>query len=53
MAKISILREFWQFIREEKVWWITPIVVVLLLLVAVVLVTEGSAGYIPIIYSFF
>jgi len=53
MAKLSIMREFWQFIKEEKVWWITPIVVVLLLLLAVILLTEMTPTVMPFIYTIF
>jgi uncharacterized membrane protein len=53
MAKLGILREFWQFIKEEKVWWITPIVAVLLLLLVVILLTEGSTTVMPFIYTIF
>jgi cell division protein FtsL len=53
MAKLGILKEFWQFIKEEKVWWITPIVTVLLLLLAVIWLTEGSATVMPFIYQIF
>jgi hypothetical protein len=53
MAKLGILREFWQFIREEKIWWITPIVVVLLLLVVIIVLAESSTTVMPFIYTFF
>jgi hypothetical protein len=53
MAKIGILREFWQFIKEEKVWWITPIVVVLLLMVVIIILAESSTTVMPFIYAIF
>jgi hypothetical protein len=43
MSKTSILREFWQFLKVRKKWWLTPIVVFLVLLGVLVVVTEGSA----------
>jgi hypothetical protein len=43
MSKTSILREFWQFLKVRKKWWLTPIVVFLILLGVLVVVTEGSA----------
>lgn len=51
-AKISILREFWSFLRVRKKWWLAPIVVVLLTLGLILVLTEGSA-LAPFIYSLF
>jgi len=50
--KLSILREFWGFLRVRKKWWIAPIVVLLLTLGFLLVVTEGSA-LAPFIYSLF
>ena len=48
---MSLLAEFWLFIREEKKWWLTPIVLVLLLAgVAIFLSGTGAA---PFIYTLF
>ena len=52
MAKLGIVREFFQFLREKKLWWITPIVVILLLLVVIIILTESSA-VMPFIYAIF
>lgn len=52
MSKINIIREFWDFLRERKKWWITPIVLFLLLLGAVLVFAKGSA-LAPFIYSLF
>ncbi|MBN2200938.1 hypothetical protein JW777_03185 [bacterium] len=43
MSKTSILKEFWQFLKVRKKWWLTPIVVFLVLLGALIVATEGSA----------
>ena len=51
-GKISILREFWSFLRVRKKWWLAPIVVLLLTLGLILIVTEGSA-LAPFIYSLF
>jgi len=48
----SIFKEFFIFLKEEKLWWITPIVVVLLLLSLFIFLTEGSA-VLPFIYAVF
>jgi hypothetical protein len=51
-AKLSILGEFWSFLRVRKKWWLAPIVILLLTLGLVLVLTEGSA-LAPFIYSFF
>lgn len=52
MSKFGIIREFWNFLRERKKWWITPIVLFLLLLGALLVFAKGSA-LAPFIYSLF
>ncbi|MDQ3198676.1 MAG: DUF5989 family protein [Verrucomicrobiota bacterium] len=51
-GKISILREFWGFLRVRKKWWLAPIVLMLLFLGLVLVLTEGSAVA-PFIYTLF
>lgn len=50
-AQPSVVRELWDFLRENKAWWLTPIVVVLLLIS--VLVILGASGAAPLIYTLF
>lgn len=50
--KLSILAEFWSFLRIRKKWWLAPIVILLLTLGLILVVTEGSA-LAPFIYSLF
>ena len=52
MSKLSIICEFWQFLRVRKKWWMAPIVISLLLLGALIVFTEGSA-LAPFIYALF
>jgi hypothetical protein len=52
MSKISILAEFWQFLKERKKWWIMPIMIFLLLLGALMVFTQSSA-LAPFIYTLF
>jgi Family of unknown function (DUF5989) len=51
-GKLSILREFWGFLRVRKKWWLAPVVILLLTLGLILVVTEGSA-LAPFIYSLF
>jgi hypothetical protein len=50
-AQPSLLREFWDFLRCNKKWWLLPILVTLLVLGAFILLT-GTA-FAPFIYTLF
>jgi len=52
MSKLSILKEFWQFMKVRKKWWLSPIIIFLLLLSALIVLTQGSA-IAPFIYTLF
>ena len=52
MGKISILKEFWDFLRVRKKFWLAPIVIVLALLSLLIVLTQGSA-LAPFIYALF
>ena len=52
MGKLSLLKEFWDFLKVRKKWWLTPIVVVLLLLGALIVFTQSTAVA-PFIYTLF
>ncbi len=52
MNKFAIIREFWDFLRERKKWWLAPIVLFLLLLGGLLVFAKGSA-LAPFIYSLF
>ena len=52
MGKLSIFKEFWDFLKIRKKWWLVPIIVVLLLLGALIILTESSAVA-PFIYTLF
>jgi hypothetical protein len=41
-GRVEILGEFFQFLRERKLWWIAPLVIVFLLAGLFVAVTAGS-----------
>jgi hypothetical protein len=50
-AQVGIVREFWDFLRYNKKWWLSPIIVVLLLVGAVIILGGTSAA--PFIYTLF
>ena len=47
----NILKEFWDFLRINRKWWLTPILIVLLLVG--ILVIAGGTGLAPFIYTLF
>ena len=47
----GIVRELWDFLVENRAWWLTPIVVVLLLISVIVIL--GATGAAPLIYTLF
>jgi drug/metabolite transporter superfamily protein YnfA len=49
---ISLLQEFWLFLRQNKKLWLLPIIVVMLLLGALLVFAQGSA-LAPFIYTLF
>lgn len=49
--QLSLAREFWLFITENKKWWMIPIVLVFALVGVVVALS--STGALPFIYTIF
>ncbi len=52
MSKVEILKEFWDFLKVRKKWWLTPIVIVLILLGSLLVFTQSSALS-PFVYTLF
>lgn len=50
--RITLLQEFWIFVRERKIWWMTPIMLILAFLGIFIVMTEKSV-VIPLIYGMF
>ncbi len=50
-SRPGLVREFWDFLKDSKKWWLTPIVVCLLLFGALVLL--GGTAAAPFIYTLF
>tara|TARA_B110000305_G_C19361990_1_gene599937 strand:+ start:46 stop:195 length:150 start_codon:yes stop_codon:yes gene_type:complete len=49
---MSFLKEFWEFLKIRKKFWLVPILFTLLLFGGLVVVTQGSA-IAPFIYVLF
>ena len=52
MGKLGIFKEFWDFLRVRKKWWLAPIIIMLLLLGILIFFTQSSAVA-PFIYTLF
>jgi hypothetical protein len=51
VKRASLASEFWQFMKQNKVYWMAPILLVLLLLA--LLVVFGGTAAAPFIYTLF
>ncbi len=49
--RVGLAREFLDFLRDNKKWWLTPIILSILLLGA--LVVLGGSAAAPFIYTLF
>ena len=49
---IDFLKEFWEFLRERKKYWLIPILIVLLVFGGLIILSQGSAVA-PFIYTIF
>ncbi len=52
MNKLSIIAEFWEFLKHRKKWWLAPIIIFLFLFGILIFLTEGTA-IAPFIYTIF
>ncbi len=50
-APVGIIREFWDFLRYNKKWWLLPIIVMLLCLGTLVVLMGTPLA--PFIYTLF
>ena len=49
---MDFLREFWEFLKIRKKYWLLPIILVLLIFGGLIVLTQGSAVA-PFIYTIF
>ena len=49
---MSFLKEFWEFLKVRKKYWLFPIIIVLVLFGGVIISSQGSA-IAPFIYTIF
>ena len=53
MARITLLAEFWQFLKQRKKYWLMPIVIMLMLLGLLLVLTASAGPLAPFIYTLF
>ena len=49
---IEFLKEFWEFLRERKKYWLLPIIIVLVIFGGLIVLSQGTAVA-PFIYTIF
>ena len=47
--RTGLLREFWDFVRHNKKWWLIPMLIVFVLIGILVVLGRSGAG--PFIYA--
>ncbi len=52
MSNVSLIREFWAFMKVRKKWWLMPIILVMVMVGALLVFAQGSA-LAPFIYTIF
>ena len=52
MSKLSILKEFFEFLKARKRYWLAPIILILVLLGMLIVFAESSVVA-PFIYTLF
>ena len=50
--KMSFIKEFYEFLKERKKYWLLPIILVLVLFGGLIILSQGSA-IAPFIYTIF
>ena len=49
---VLFIKELWQFLRERKKLWITPIILIMVVIAALLVVAQGSV-LAPFLYALF
>ena len=49
---MELLKEFWEFLKIRKKYWLLPIIIVLVLFGGLIILSQGSA-IAPFIYTIF
>tara|TARA_B100000787_G_C16169181_1_gene285501 strand:+ start:695 stop:844 length:150 start_codon:yes stop_codon:yes gene_type:complete len=49
---MSFLKEFWEFLKLRKKYWLFPIIIILVIFGGLIILSQGSAVA-PLIYTIF
>tara|TARA_B100001057_G_scaffold456604_1_gene504144 strand:- start:187 stop:336 length:150 start_codon:yes stop_codon:yes gene_type:complete len=49
---MNFIKEFWEFLKVRKKYWLAPIIIVLVLFGGLIILSQGSAVA-PFIYTIF
>jgi hypothetical protein len=49
---MNFIKEFWEFLKIRKKYWLLPIIIVLVVFGGLIVLTQGSAVA-PLIYTIF
>jgi len=49
---MGFIKEFWEFLKERKKYWLLPIIIVLVIFGGLIILAQGSAVA-PFIYTIF
>lgn len=52
MSKLSVLKEFWDFLKVRKRYWLAPIIIILVLLGFLIVFAQTSVVA-PFVYTLF
>jgi hypothetical protein len=52
MSKVQVVGELWEYMKQNKKYWLAPIVITLVLVGALLVLVKGSA-LAPFIYTLF
>ena len=52
MSNATLAREFWEYMKIRKKWWLLPIIIVMLFL-GILLVFAETSALAPFIYTIF
>jgi hypothetical protein len=50
---MSLVKEFWDFLKVRKKFWLAPIIIVLVLLSGLIILAASSPVAAPFIYTLF
>lgn len=53
MSKMSFIKEFWDFLKTRKRYWLAPVVFILFFLGVIIIFFSPNAAVAPFIYTLF